>query len=1077
MKGLICSLVLVLCSFFLRAQTTTLAYPIKQGIANSPTTEGVTNAMYGKFIIYSYADTTSANADSYIKHQAFSFISTTSPIALWYRDLTNQIWLQLSVSGSPTVSSWLTRGNDLSGQSLPNRLGTKNGDELNIITSDLIRAIIPAGGIVRSSSAQNKYLMQDTVGKELYYGDGGTTHTWQQTLTAGSTLTGNNTVDVDGYTLTFNSANTFQVNATNEIQFLYNGTTTVELDLASDQFGLVSSVGSISSSISMPASSINLFPYNGAFFIDTLLNSTTQNSLMGWTTTSGANRGKVGYITLGTGGSISSGVLSFTGTQTWQETLTAGSVLSSDVTATIDPGHVFSLAGSNGDIGFDMTTGGVTPSVHIQSGEIDLTTVVSGETRSEIVIPYDNIAIKPYNGGLLIDTLLNLTTQNSVMGWTTTSGIDRGKVGYLTLGTGLTLSSGVLNTSGTVATPISSLTAATATNTANHANYAQEHQWNTLAGITGFKFSSNSTAAASNAQKLVEIDLSGVNATSNQQTYAMYISNTHTGSVSQNRGVAINTSGGSANNTGLEINVSGSATSTYGIAVGGTSTGSSSWGVRSILSGASPANYAGYFSSTNGGSNYALYVNDGNVNLQPLTASQFVSLDASKNMTSSAVASSILAASLTDEVGTDKVVFNTSPSFVTSVIGGASFDAFNTVSTTLNIGGAATTMTIGGTPTTAITHNYSTNATATATTKTINFGTGGAAGSTTNVNVGDADGGTTTVNSPTLAAKIITGTSSANVATFTSTGYAQNTIQVTDPDGSMYITNSQIKALNQPFVLNANASYISLQTAGVERMRVAYDGNVGMGVTPTSQLHTTSFGAGYHFVDNADYTVLESDYVISVTSKGGGGGAGSRGGVFSSPFGPSRTSSTSGTAASISRSSSLSIHGLTSFVGCANCFQHLALFIVQFLLVDCKVIGKPIGNRSALRIVPLWPGFVFRVSDAVRARLHHFPGMARSAFFSNAEKVIFGGRNIVGQSIIALILPLANAVVTKQPLDKFAYRLRAILDQLELLMFRVLFGFHSRSFQLFNPKFDTYVSYHRCKRLSTTYSDVKGLCT
>lgn len=172
MKSLICSLVLILCSFFLRAQTTTLAYPIKQGIANSPTTEGVTNAMYGKFIIYSYADTTAANLDPYIKKQSFAFISTVSPIALWYRDLTNQIWLQLSVSGSPTVSSWLTRGNDLSGQSLPNRLGTKNGDGLNIITNDLIRAIIPVGGIVRSSSAQNKYLMIDTVGKEIYYTEG-----------------------------------------------------------------------------------------------------------------------------------------------------------------------------------------------------------------------------------------------------------------------------------------------------------------------------------------------------------------------------------------------------------------------------------------------------------------------------------------------------------------------------------------------------------------------------------------------------------------------------------------------------------------------------------------------------------------------------------------------------------------------------------------------------------------------------------------------------------------------------------------------------------------------------------------
>lgn len=48
------------------------------------------------------------------------------------------------------------------------------------------------------------------------------------------------------------------------------------------------------------------------------------------------------------------------------------------------------------------------------------------------------------------------------------------------------------------------------------------------------------------------------------------------------------------------------------------------------------------------------------------------------------------------QTGTGTVlVAATSPSFVTSVIGGTSFDAFNTVSTTLNIGGAATTITLG----------------------------------------------------------------------------------------------------------------------------------------------------------------------------------------------------------------------------------------------------------------------------------------------------------------------------------------------------------------------------------------------
>lgn len=51
-----------------------------------------------------------------------------------------------------------------------------------------------------------------------------------------------------------------------------------------------------------------------------------------------------------------------------------------------------------------------------------------------------------------------------------------------------------------------------------------------------------------------------------------------------------------------------------------------------------------------------------------------------------------LAATMTDETGTGLNVFGTSPSFVTSVIGGASMDIFNTVTTTANLLKAATTV-------------------------------------------------------------------------------------------------------------------------------------------------------------------------------------------------------------------------------------------------------------------------------------------------------------------------------------------------------------------------------------------------
>lgn len=97
----------------------------------------------------------------------------------------------------------------------------------------------------------------------------------------------------------------------------------------------------------------------------------------------------------------------------------------------------------------------------------------------------------------------------------------------------------------------------------------------------------------------------------------------------------------------------------------------------------------------------------------------------------------------------------TSPAITTGITAvGATFALINTVSTTINFAGAATTLNVGGTPTAAITHNYSTNATATATTKTVNLATGGAAGSTTNVNIGSSTAsailGTLSLNFPTI---------------------------------------------------------------------------------------------------------------------------------------------------------------------------------------------------------------------------------------------------------------------------------------------------------------------------------------
>ena len=286
------------------------------------------------------------------------------------------------------------------------------------------------------------------------------------------------------------------------------------------------------------------------------------------------------------------------GTPTWQQTLTTGSTLTTNNTVaggnftwTHDNSGTYTV-NSNADITFNAL-----------SGQVNL--------NADLVN-----AVANSGGGIILDakgnlTLLNqtnLSTQDRLLGIRNSSGL----TGTVTLGSGLSLSSGVLNTSGTVPTPISSLTAATGTNSIDNTTFGQSWSWTNLVS-TGLSLTSASTAApAGTTHKILSITASGANATASASTFGVFSANTHTGTNSTNYGVY----GSSSNGT---LNVG-----TVGISSGGTTSiggqfsssgGTTNYGVTGNVTGAATTNYGAEFSASGGTTNNALNIAAGALTL------------------------------------------------------------------------------------------------------------------------------------------------------------------------------------------------------------------------------------------------------------------------------------------------------------------------------------------------------------------------------------------------------------------------------------------------------------------------------
>lgn len=205
--------------------------------------------------------------------------------------------------------------------------------------------------------------------------------------------------------------------------------------------------------------------------------------------------------------------------------------------------------------------------------------------------------------------------------------------------------------------------------------------------------------------------------------------------------------------------------------------------------------------------------------------------------------SGVVAAASTTGTGT-VIALQTSPAFVTSVTGGASFDVFDTTSTTINAFGAATTCAIGYDSTASSTINICTGAVGSGNTKTINIGTAGAAGSTTAINIGGTVGTTVTVNQD----LVVTGNLTVNGTTTTINA---TTLTVDDK-------NIEMGAVGSPTDTTADGGGIILK--GTTDKSILWD-NANDNWTHNQNVNVDS-GLVYK-INNT--TVLSSTQVLGVT--------------------------------------------------------------------------------------------------------------------------------------------------------------------------------------------------------------------
>ena len=308
---------------------------------------------------------------------------------LWVFNPSTSLWdsVHIGAAGS-SGSSWLTTGNTGIDTSV-NWLGTNDANDLKIVTNGVRRFTVNTNGALGIGSPAD----YGTAGDVLQSAGSGGAAAWvaassigittaSNGLTAsggnvklGGTLTQSTTINNDTYDFTWNTGtDPSDFDITGGSSILWNSVNSG----ISAQVGLTSgysvTIGTYENAVGLHNSALEIYtdstgfsPYKGLIAIDTLINRSNQNTLVGWingiSAPNGNGHGNLGYVTISTGLSLASGALSATLTPSSTNTFTnkrwtarVGSTTSSATpTINTDNYDIYKLTAQAADI-TSMTT-------------------------------------------------------------------------------------------------------------------------------------------------------------------------------------------------------------------------------------------------------------------------------------------------------------------------------------------------------------------------------------------------------------------------------------------------------------------------------------------------------------------------------------------------------------------------------------------------------------------------------------------------------------------------------------------------------------------------------------------------